>query len=516
MPDQADKTGESIPDLARVGIAESELAAGRMVVGHVADDKVLLAGVGNEVLAIDANCTHYGGPLGEGLLVGDTVRCPWHHACFSLRTGEALAAPALAPVSCWRVEHANGRLIVRERATVSAKRRARARGADGCTGGRIVIVGGGAAGFAAAEELRREGCSAQVTLLSADAAAPYDRPNLSKDYLAGSAREEWMPLRPASFYAESGIGLRLETRAVGIDPHAHRVMLDKGGSVDFDQLLLATGAEPVRLGIPGADLPHVLTLRSLADCRRIIGRAARGTRAVIAGASFIGLEAAAALRHREVEVHVIAPEGRPMERVLGPALGDFMRALHESHGVAFHLGHMLAGIDPKAVTLDDGQRLPADFVLVGIGVRPRLELAEHAGVAIDRGVIVDEYLETSVPGIYAAGDIALWPDPYSGERLRIEHWVVAERQGQAAARNMLGSRERFCAVPFFWTQHYDVSLNYVGHAATWDAIEKTGDLNARDAALRYHKDGRTLAVATIFRDLESLRAELAMEEGRSP
>ena len=516
MTDQTPKTGESTPDLARVGIAESELTAGRMVVGHVADDKVLLARVGNEVLAVDATCTHYGGPLGEGLLVGETVRCPWHHARFSLRTGEALAAPALTPVSCWRVEHTNGRLFVRQRATASAERPTRAREAESCAAGRIVIVGGGAAGFAAAEELRREGCGAQITLLSADAAAPYDRPNLSKDYLAGSAREEWIPLRSASFYPESGIDLRLGTRAVGVDLHTHRVMLEKGGSVDFTKLLLATGAEPVRLAIPGADLPHVLTLRSLADCQRVIERAARGSRAVIVGASFIGLETAAALRHREVEVHVIAPEGRPMEHVLGPALGDFIRSLHESHGVVFHLGHVLAAIDSKAVKLDNGTRLQADFVLVGIGVRPRLELAQHAGVAIDRGVIVDEYLQTSVPDIYAAGDIALWPDPHSGERLRIEHWVVAERQGQTAARNMLGRRERFSAVPFFWTQHYDVPLNYVGHAATWDTIEQSGDLNARDAALRYRKGGRTLAVATVFRDLESLRAELAMEEGRSP
>lgn len=513
MSDPSESTG---PDLMATGIAEEELRDGGVLVGHVRDESVLLARVGTEVLAIGATCTHYGGPLGKGLLVGDTVRCPWHHACFSLRTGEALAAPAFAPVSCWRVERETGRIFVRQKSAPPAADSRRPHRDGGCARGRIVIIGGGAAGFAAAEELRREGCGAQITLISADDAAPYDRPNLSKDYLAGTALEEWIPLKPRDFYAQHGIDLRLAARAVGIDLRTHRVMLESGGSVDFGQLLIATGAEPVRLNVPGGDLAHVLTLRSLADCRRVIEFAARGTRAVIVGASFIGLEAAAALRHRGVEVHVVAPETRPMERVLGPALGELLRALHESHGVIFHLGHTVADIDTRAVRLDGGERLPADLVLVGIGVRPRLALAEDAGLAIDGGVIVDEYLQTSVPGVYAAGDIARWPDPYSGERLRIEHWVLAELQGQTAARNLLGRRERFSRVPFFWTQQYDVSINYVGHAAQWDVIEQSGDLSARDATLRYRKNGKTLAVATVSRDLESLQAERAMEQGRSP
>ena len=503
------------PDLTK-GIPDGDLADGAMLVGQVGEEQVLLARRGQEVFAIGATCTHYGGPLGEGLMVEDTVRCPWHHACFSLRTGEALAAPALTATSCWRVERRDGRIVVREKISDTERRMpAKPRPTAGPPE-RVVIIGGGAAGYAAAEMLRREGFGGKVTIISADDAPPYDRPNLSKDYLAGTAPEDWIPLRPSEFYTENAIELRLATTATALDVAGRRVLLDGGEALGFDKLLLATGAEPIRLQLPGAELPHVRTLRSLADSRELIARARKGSRAVIVGASFIGLEVAAALRHREVEVHVVAPEARPMERVLGPALGDFVRSLHESHGVVFHLGRTLAAIESGRVRLDDGTSLDADLVVVGIGVRPRLDLAQGAGLAIDRGVLVDEYLETSAPGIFAAGDIARWPDPYSGERLRIEHWVVAERQGQTAARNMLGRRERYTAVPFFWSQHYDVSIDYVGHAQAWDQIDQNGDIATHDVALRFRKAGRTLAVATIFRGQESLMAEVEMEQGRSP
>ena len=350
-------------------------------------------------------------------------------------------------------------------------------------------------------------------MLSSDAAPPVDRPNLSKDYLAGSAPEDWLPLRPDNFYAEAEIELRLKTDVVSIDSNARNVVLAGGDTVPYERLLLATGAEPVRLPIAGADQPHVHTLRSLGDCRAIIDSAKGARRAIVIGASFIGLEAAAALRARELEVHVVAPEQRPMERVLGPAMGDFVRALHEQHGVIFHLGDTVVGIDGKRATLKSGGVLDADLVVVGVGVRPRLALAEQAGLALDRGVIVDACLETSIPGIYAAGDIARWPDPHSSENIRVEHWVVAERQGQTAARNMLGAREAFDAVPFFWSQHYDVPINYVGHAEKWDEIALDGDIAAKDCLLKYKSGGRVLAVASIYRDLDSLKAELAMERG---
>src|SRR5437773_2606348 len=280
--------------------------------------------------------------------------------------------------------------------------------------------------------LRRQEYRGSIVMLCNDAAPPVDRPNLSKDYLAGSAPEDWLPLRPDSFYTEAGIEQRLNTDVTSIDTKARNAILAGGETISYDRLLLATGAEPVRLPIPGADQPHVHVLRTLADCRAIIARTKGAQRAVVVGASFIGLEVAAALRAREIEVHVVAPERRPLERVLGREFGDFVRAIHEEHGVVFHLEETATAIDATNVRLKGGTTLPADLVVVGIGVRPRIQLAERAGLKIDRGVAVNEYLETSVPGILAAGDIARWPDARSGEHLRIEHWVVAERQGQTA------------------------------------------------------------------------------------
>jgi NADPH-dependent 2,4-dienoyl-CoA reductase/sulfur reductase-like enzyme/nitrite reductase/ring-hydroxylating ferredoxin subunit len=500
------------PDLA-AGIALADLAEGAMLAGHVGDDAVLVARVGDDVLAIGATCTHYGGPLAEGLVVGDTVRCPWHHACFSLRTGEAVRAPALNPVACYEVHREGDRVRVGKKLERDPLAPVSPIAPSSDAPRAVVIVGAGAAGAAAAEMLRREGYAGSITVIDEEEASPYDRPNLSKDYLAGNAPEEWIPLRPDGFYAEHGIDI-VRARVERIDVGARLVHLADGSTRPFDRLLLATGAEPVRLPTPGMDRPHVHVLRSLADSRAIIAKAKESKRAVVIGASFIGLEAAASLRARGLEVDVVAPDDVPLGRVMGERLGDFIQRLHEEKGVRFHLGHTAREFGADAVTLDDGTTLPADLVVVGVGVRPRLALAESAGLALDRGVAVDEYLETSAPGIYAAGDIARWPDPHTGERIRVEHWVVAERMGQAAARNMLGRRERFDDVPFFWSQHYDVPINYVGHAEKWDRIDVDGDADARDIAVRFDRGGQTLAVATIYRDRESLESEVAMEEGR--
>jgi len=505
---QSDDLG---PDLAK-GISIKNMPDGHMLLGQVDKDGVLLARRGDEIFAIDATCSHYGGPLAQGLMVEDTVRCPWHHACFSLRTGEALRAPALNPVACWSVERRDDMVFVRQRKKPPEPKSDLGAATAAGSPKKIVIVGGGAAGFAAAEKLRREQWQGSIVMLSDDDAAPVDRPNLSKDYLAGSAPEDWIPLRPDSYYAENAIELRLAANVTDIDARAQQIALANGDRIPYDRLLLATGAEPVRLAIPGAELSHVRVLRSLADCRAIIKIATTARQAVVLGASFIGLEVAAALRARKIEVHVVAPEKRPMERILGPQMGDFVRALHEEHGVVFHLEDTATAIEENQVRLKSGKTLTADVVVAGIGVRPRTQLAEKAGIVLDRGVLVDRYLKTNVPGIFAAGDIARWPDPHGGDNIRVEHWVVAERQGKTAAINMLGGREPFAAVPFFWSQHYDVPINYVGHAERWDDLTIEGDIAAKDCLLSYKREGRVLAVASIGRDLDSLKAELAMEE----
>lgn len=501
-----DQNAPAGPDLTQ-GIALAELTEGTKLLGHVGEDEVLLVRTEADIFAVDAHCTHYHGPLADGLVVGATIRCPWHHACFDLRSGEATRAPAFSPLACWRVEQHDSRVFV----TGKHERPAPHRTPLAETPERIVIVGGGGAGFAAAEMLRRRGFRGSVTMISSEADAPVDRPNLSKDYLAGSAAEDWVPLRPDGFYRDENIALRLATEATSIDPHARHVTIAGGEAIAYDRLLLATGAEPVQLSIPGAKPGQIHTLRSLADSRAIIAAAESAKSALVIGASFIGLEVAAALRARNLDVHVVAPEQRPMERVLGPGMGDFIRALHEEHGVTFHLGDTVAAIDGPRAMLKSGASLAADLIVAGVGVRPRLALAEKAGLAIDRGVVVDACLQTSIPGIYAAGDIARWPDPHSGERIRVEHWVVAQRQGQVAARNMLGERVAFDAVPFFWSQHYDVPINYIGHAEQWDAIAVDGDIMGRDCMLRYMRQGKMLATASIYRDLENLQIAAAME-----
>jgi NADPH-dependent 2,4-dienoyl-CoA reductase/sulfur reductase-like enzyme/nitrite reductase/ring-hydroxylating ferredoxin subunit len=492
------------PDLAK-GVALSDLGDGTMLVGHAGGESVLLARRGDEIFAVGATCTHYSGPLGEGLLVDATVRCPWHHACFDLRSGKALRAPALSSIPCYDVVREGGRVRVGARKAETREPTLSAAPA------RIVIVGAGAAGEAAAEALRNEGYRGEIVMIEAGSALPVDRPNLSKDYLAGNAPEEWLPLRPREFFDERNITVLLGRRVSGLDTRRKEVALDDGSTQAYDKLLLATGAEPIKLDLPGSDLAHVHYLRTLADCRAIIAAAGKARRAVVVGSSFIGLEVAASLRARNIEVHVVGLDSVPLAAVMGSELGGFIRKVHEEHGVVFHLGTRPKAFAARSVTLENGDELPADLVVVGVGVRPAIALAERAGISVDRGVLVDEFLETSAPGVFAAGDIARWPDAHSSERIRVEHWVVAQRQGQTAARNMLGKRERFAAVPFFWSAHYDVGINYVGHAAAWDTVEIDGSFDERNAAVRFIARGKPVALATVYRDQESLAFERELE-----
>ena len=505
MSGQADLKGA---DLEKDGLAEADLSEDTPVEGHAAGEGVIVVRRGADIFAIGARCSHYGGPLAEGVVTGDSIRCPWHHARFDLGSGQAVAAPALSPVACWKVERRAGRVFVggkvdaptRKRLALAALRR-------------VVVVGAGAAGACAVESLRTEGYDGELALIGRDDSVPVDRPNLSKDYLAGTAPEEWIPLRSKEFYAEQRVDLELGVAASAIDTRAKTVALSSGRMLAYDALLLATGADPVRLSIPGADRDNVMYLRSLRDSRAIIARATNARRAVVVGASFIGLEVAASLCARGLEVDVVAPEAEPLGAVLGE-VGAFVRTLHESKGVRFHLGRKPAAFGAEDVALDDGSKLECDFVVVGVGVRPVVDFVRASGIAVDRGVLTDEYLETDACSVFAAGDIARYATG-DGKRRRVEHWVHAQRQGQVAAQNILGRRRKFSYVPFFWSVHYDVTINYVGHAEKWDRVQIAGSLKNRDAVIAYREMGAIRAIATIGRDRASLIAEEAMEKDDS-
>jgi NADPH-dependent 2,4-dienoyl-CoA reductase/sulfur reductase-like enzyme/nitrite reductase/ring-hydroxylating ferredoxin subunit len=475
-------------------IPDRELVEGVPVVGEVDGEKVVVVRAGGQVHAVGATCTHYGGPLNEGIVEAGTIRCPWHHACFDLATGKA-HGPALAPIACYDVKLDNGTIRVGAKREVSV--------APIAEPGRVVIVGGGAAGVACAEALRAEGHRGTIVMIAGEGSDPVDRPNLSKDFLAGNAPEEWVYLRTGD--ALAGINVEVvRAEATAID--RERKVVKAGRDIAYDALVLATGAEPVRLPLPGADLPHVHVLRTLADSRAI---AAGGGPAVIIGASFIGLEVAASLRARGLDVTVVGPEAVPLARVLGDEVGAFIRRVHEEKGVKFRLGRKPTEITQGHVTLDDNSQLPAAQVVIGVGVRPRLALAEAAGLTMDKGVVVDEQLRAA-PGVWAAGDIARYP--LAGEKVRIEHWQVAVRHGQAVARSILGKLPRV-DVPFFWSAHHDVTLGYVGHAETFDKPEIHGSLDARDAHVVYRDGGTIRAVVTLGRDKLGLEVEAAMERG---
>jgi NADPH-dependent 2,4-dienoyl-CoA reductase/sulfur reductase-like enzyme/nitrite reductase/ring-hydroxylating ferredoxin subunit len=492
MADQAPLTG---PDL-KLGVDAKAVEEGVPLLGHSDGEAVVLVRAGDTVHAIAATCSHYGGPLAEGRVFGSAIHCPWHHACFDLATGKA-HGPALSAIACYDVALDGGTI------RVGAKREVTPAPTD--TPASVVIIGGGAAGVACAEALRAEGHRGSITIASSEGSDPVDRPNLSKDILAGTAPAEWAFLRSGDALAQRNITFVGEA-ATSIDRDGRTVMLSGGGKLPYDALVLATGAEPIRLPIEGADLPHVHVLRTLADCTAIGSSATKDSHAVVIGASFIGLEAAASLRTRGALVTVVAPEMVPLARVLGDDIGAFVRSLHEEKGVTFRLGSKPTKITRDAVLLDDGSTLPASLVVMGVGVRPRLDLATAAGLSIDRGVVVDDELRAA-PNVWAAGDIARYP--WNGGSVRIEHFQVAIRHGQAVAESILGRGARR-DVPFFWSQHYDATFAYVGHAEQFDVPEVHGSLEKRDAHVVYREKGAIAAVVTIGRDQLALDVEAAM------
>ena len=348
----------------------------------------------------------------------------------------------------------------------------------------FVIAGASLAGAKAAETLREEGFDGRVVLIGAEQERPYERPPLSKDYLRGESGRDQVYVHEEGFYDEHDIELRLGRTAEALDPAARRLTLDGGETLDYDALLLATGAEPRRLGIPGADLEGVLTLRTVADSDALRARLDRGGSVVVIGAGWIGAEVAASARQRGLDVALVDQVSVPLERVLGAELGAVYRDVHADQGVELLLGNGVeafeGGSAVERVRTSDGRVLECDFVVVGVGVQPRTQLAADAGLAVDNGILVDDRLRAGVPGVFAAGDVANAHHPHYGERVRVEHWANALNQGPAAARSMLGKEEPYDKIPYFFSDQYDVGMEYAGLATSFDRIVYRGEPASRE------------------------------------
>ena len=498
----------------------SDLRDGEMKEVSVGETRVLLARVNDRFHAVSATCPHYGGPLAEGVLCGTRVVCPWHHAAFNIVNGDLAEPPAFDALTCYDVRLDGERIFVNV-PDDSPDRRTPAMVQRDTTADprQFVIIGAGAAGYAAAQALREEGFRGNVVMITREDRAPYDRPNLSKDYLHGHAEPEWMPLRSDDFFKDHGIQLVLNKEVTRVDPSIKTITFEGGETMEYDALLVATGGTPVRLNIPGSDLKNVFMLRSFADADSIIEAAGRSRRAVAVGASLIGMEAAFSLRERGLEVTVVAPSQEPFEATLGAEIGALFRRLHESHGVRFKLGAIVYRFEGshnvEAVVLDNGERIETDMVVVGVGVRPVTNFLD--GVELDEAgaVVVDSRMRVT-DSVYAAGDIVNFVDRRTRRRARIEHWRTAQQHGRIAARNMVGHDAVFDGVPFFWTRQFDAALLYVGRATSWDRIVYRGDLSAHDFLAFYIKDDRVLAVAGMHRDREMAAAEELMRLGRMP
>jgi apoptosis-inducing factor 3 len=490
-----------------------DLKEGTASLAKAGEDEVCLVRLGSAVHAVANKCTHYECPLNEGVLVGGVITCKCHDARFDVRTGKVLSAPALNDLAVFPVRVEAGDVLL------GPAQKARFPKAEGTDTRTFVIVGGGAAGNAAAETLRREGFAGRIVMITAEADLPYDRPNLSKEFMSGEAKPEWMPLRSAKFYANQNIEVLTGTRVTAIDPRGKTASLSTGQVLSYDKALLATGGAPRKPSVPGADGDGCFQLRSFADARQIVEAAAGSKKAILIGAGFIGMELASSLRKRGLEVAVVSPEAEPFAKVVGEKVASVLRKRHEKDGVTFVSGVSVTQITgsrgAKSVMLSGAKHLEADFIVFGIGVQPSIEYLNGTDIAENGAVPVSAQLRTRYADLFAAGDIAMVHDPASGGGVRIEHWVVAERQGQHAARAMLGSEAPYSEVPFFWTRQTGVSLKYVGYAREWDQIAYRGDLEKGKFLAGYYKEGRLLAVAAMGMPNETTAAKMLMERKKA-
>ena len=466
---------------------------------EVAGEPVLLVRDGDAIRAVGGRCPHAGAPLSEGVLHHGRIVCPWHKAAFCIRTGAVLEPPAVDPLPKYDVRLDDGRVFLR---STTAPPEARSDLIDERT---FVVVGGGAAGAVAAQTLREVGYAGRLVLLDRENRVPYDRTVLSKYLLSGEKGGEKSPLQPQSYYRRHRIERRT-AEATGIDPVAHRITCADGSVLHYDQALLATGSVPTAPDVAGSRLKNVFLLRSRADADAILAQAERSERAVVLGASFIGMEVAASLRERGLEVTVAGKEEVAFAKLVGPRIGTALMDLHRKRGVTFRLGAGLTQLDGdeavRAVVLDSGERLPADLVIVGFGVRPASIPVQGLAADADGGIEVDAMLRAA-EGLYVAGDLARFPVYGSGKPIRVEHWRVAQQQGRVAALNMAGVPTRHEAPPVFWTIQYRKRLDYIGHADAWDDIVIHGDLSKPEFLAYMLKDGIVAAAVGMDRDRDT-------------
>lgn len=490
-------------------ISEADLKEGIPVPFKLGNKEIFLIRIGHRILACGGKCPHYGGPLAEGVVANHSVTCPWHNSCFDITTGNLILPPALDHLPSYPVKVEDGDVYV-GKAVITPFPKILEK--DRRT---FVIVGAGAAGNAAAETLRREGFSGRIVMITPETDRPYDRPNLSKDFLAGTAQPEWIPLRSEKFYEMHQIEILFNQRVTNVNPSKRVVILAGGGELSYDRLLLATGGIPRRPNIPGIGLEGAFLLRSLADAKSIISSFATGKTAVIIGGGFIGMEGAASLTKRGLEVHVVTHEKYPLMRVFGERIGQYIRSRHEEHGVIFHseasVKEILGVHRVENVVLSDGTRIEADIALAGLGIIPVVDYLEATGLVEDGAIPVDSRLQTKKEEIFAAGDIAVVPTPPYGEKIRCEHWVVAERLGQHAARAMLGNEAPYDEIPFFWTRQYGESLKYIGYAENFDHIAYRGSVEEGKFLAGIYQKGVLKAVAGLHRDKEIIHLAQMMK-----
>lgn len=481
---------------------------------------ILLTKVDGTYYAVGAFCTHYGAPLAKGALCGKHVICPWHHAWFDITNGNLLEPPALDALPNYKVKIKDDKILVGLPEERTDRRLPKMATCNLDVDKRIfAILGGGAAGYAAAQTLREEGFLGRIIMITQEKELPYDRPNISKDYLQGEVKASMMPLRSKKFFENHKIEVLTGKTAKEVDHSNNKIIFESGEPLHYNKLLVATGGIPRKMDVPGADLENIFVLRSFDSADAIIDALENIKKVVVVGASFIGMEAAASLQSRGLAVTVVAPEKLPFAKTLGPEIGKYFKELHQENGVQFKLDSQVEKFEGDSkleyVVLKSGERLQADVVITGIGVAPATAILKDIKQEKDGGVITDLYLNL-VADLYAAGDIASIPDPHTNKPRRIEHWRYALQQGRAAAVNMLDKEIPFLGVPFFWTAHFGVSLRYIGHAKDWDEIYYDGEVAAKKFLAFYIKDDRITAVAGIGRDKEMAHLEQVFKDNKMP